>query len=141
MNAIVTDASVWVARFIPQEARHTVCAEWLTEFVKLGGDIIVPVLMIAEVCGAISRRTGRPELAHEIYAALVNASEITFVEVNSELAQHAAQLAIDLRLRGADAVYVALAHHLGLPLLSLDEEHRTRAGEIIKFIEPFRASA
>jgi predicted nucleic acid-binding protein len=134
MNAVVTDASVWVARFTPQEARHAACAEWLADFVKSGGQIVAPVLMLAEVCGAIGRRTGQPRLAQDIYAALVNAPEITFVEMDRALAQHAAQLAIDLRLRGADATYVALAHHLGVPLLSLDEEHEIRAGKMIDVI-------
>lgn len=137
MNAVVTDASVWVARFIPQEAGHAACATWLGQFARAGGEIIAPVLMAAEVCGAISRRTAQPELAREIYAALTNAPEITFVEMNGELAQLAAQTAIDLRLRGADAVYVALARHLGLPLLSLDDEHRIRAGGVIQVIQPF----
>jgi predicted nucleic acid-binding protein len=39
----------------------------------------------------------------------------------------AARCALDLRLRGADAVYVAVAHSLQVPLITWDREQLTRA--------------
>jgi predicted nucleic acid-binding protein len=99
------------------------------------GRIIALVLLLSEVCGAISRRTGKPALARRVLRMLGKAAELTFVTMDRELAQHAARLAADLGLRGADAVYVALAHRLHAPLLSLDDEHRTKAGRMVQVVQ------
>jgi predicted nucleic acid-binding protein len=40
-------------------------------------------------------------------------------------------------LRGADAVYVAVARHLGLPLVTWDDELRARAGREVRAIQPY----
>jgi predicted nucleic acid-binding protein len=40
-------------------------------------------------------------------------------------------VAADLGLRGADAVYVALAHQLGLTLVTWDREQLTRTASMI----------
>jgi predicted nucleic acid-binding protein len=132
---VVTDASVWVARLIPQEPKHTACLAWWQAFDLSSGRIIAPVLLLSEVCGAISRRTGQPTLARRVLRSLKGMPELAFVTMDRELAEHAAQLAADLGLRGADAVYVALAHRLHAPLLSLDGEHAAKAGQMVEVIQ------
>jgi predicted nucleic acid-binding protein len=134
--AVVTDASVWVARLIPQEPKHAACVTWWESFDASSGRIIAPVLLLSEVCGAISRRTGKPRLALQVLRTLLDAPELTFVTMDREFAEHAARLAAGLGLRGADAVYVALAHRLHVPLLSLDSEHSTKAGRTVEVIGP-----
>ena len=56
--------------------------------------------------------------------------------IDRQLGQLAAQLAARLQLCGADAVYVALARQLGLPLVTWDNEQRTRAATIIPVQTP-----
>ena len=51
--------------------------------------------------------------------------------MDRELAQSAARHAADLPLKGADAIYVALAQYLGIPLVTWDKEHLNRAGALI----------
>jgi predicted nucleic acid-binding protein len=53
-----------------------------------------------------------------------------------ELAQRAASLAARLALGGADAVYVALAARLRLPLISWDRDQRARAAGVIEVVAP-----
>ena len=43
------------------------------------------------------------------------------------------------RIRGCDAIYVALAQHLGIPLISLDREQRERAPEDVAVLTPAAA--
>ena len=50
------------------------------------------------------------------------------VPVDGRLGLLASDLAIDLKLRGADAVYAAVALQLQIPLVSWDGEHKERAG-------------
>lgn len=51
--------------------------------------------------------------------------------VDEALALEASDLAKDLRLRGADSVYVALAARFGLPLVTWDQELLERAASRI----------
>ncbi|HWQ15191.1 MAG TPA: PIN domain-containing protein [Roseiflexaceae bacterium] len=57
------------------------------------------------------------------------------------LAQHAATLAAAHPLRGADAVYAAVAHHFGATLVSRDREHLTRLPAVVPVLHPTDALA
>jgi predicted nucleic acid-binding protein len=48
----------------------------------------------------------------------------------------AAELIAEVGLRGADAVYVATAHHLNVPLVTPDREQRARAGRLVEVQSP-----
>lgn len=52
---------------------------------------------------------------------------LTLVALDDALAEVAATIAADRALRGADAVYVAVAQRYGTTLVSLDHEQRERA--------------
>ena len=52
------------------------------------------------------------------------------------VARAAATLAGQLRVRGADAVYLAVAAALRLPLVTWDAEQRERAGGFIEVLVP-----
>jgi predicted nucleic acid-binding protein len=53
------------------------------------------------------------------------------VPVDHGLADAAAALAARLRLRGADATYVAVASRLGVPLVTWDDKQRQRAASLV----------
>jgi predicted nucleic acid-binding protein len=57
------------------------------------------------------------------------------------LAQQAADLAATHRLRGADAVYLAVALRYGTTLVSRDEEQRSRGSRIVTCQTPEEACA
>jgi predicted nucleic acid-binding protein len=57
-------------------------------------------------------------------------------DLDEAAATTSATLAVDLRLRGADAPYVALGLHLGLPLVTWDQEQMTRAASVIQTRTP-----
>jgi predicted nucleic acid-binding protein len=54
------------------------------------------------------------------------------IEMDCSLVTEAAGLAGQLGLRGADAIYVAAARYLDLPLCTLDEDQARRAGYLVK---------
>ena len=123
----VVDASVWVSRFVGGDVHHVPSRLWLARLVEEGATTAAPALLLAEVAGAIARRTDRPELAIEALSLLQRLPSMRLVPIEMELAQLAGQLAADLGLRGADAVYVSLAHRLGVPLVTWDREQRERS--------------
>jgi predicted nucleic acid-binding protein len=136
MTMVVVDTSVWVSRLVPQDAHHEASKRWLDEFSAQKGQIVAPVLLLLEVAGAISRRTGEPSLAHQAVKQLQRPGRLRLVPIDRRLGLIAAQLAGDLGLRGADAAYVAVAHHLGIPLLTWDEDQTEKAGKAIQVLFP-----
>jgi len=136
MTDVVVDASVWVSRLVDGDVHHTRCREWMDNQATSGGLLIAPVLVLAEVAGAISRRTNRPSLAHQAMRGLQALPQLRLVSIDPALAELAAGLAGDHALRGADAVYVATASQLGLPLVTLDDEQLKRAKSIVTTSSP-----
>jgi len=126
---IVLDASVWVSRLVPQDEFHAAVTSWMEQQRQAGVQFISPTLLLAEVGGAISRRTGNPALGSQAIHQLEQLPGLRLVEMDNELILAAARLAAELGLRGADSVYVAVASQLNLPLVTFDVEQRGRAHE------------
>lgn len=133
---IVTDASVWVSHLIAQDARHSISREWLTRVVSDGIVIVAPGLLLAEVAGAIARRTKDPDLGHRAVAHLLSTPDLRLVDQDETLSLAAARLAADQRVRGADALYIAVANQLDIPLVSWDQEQIERAAELVQAVTP-----
>jgi predicted nucleic acid-binding protein len=137
MNFIVVDASVWVARLVPQDAFYEPVKAWMSAQRAAGAHFLAPALLLAEVAGAISRRTGDASLAEQAIQQLDSLPGLRLVEMDNSLLREAAKLAAELGLRGADSTYVAVASRLDLPLVTLDADQRERAARyiLIKLIE------
>jgi len=136
MTDVVVDASVWVSRLVDSDIHHARCQSWMQSQASEGGLLVAPVLVLAEVAGAISRRTNRPNLARQAVEVLQALPNLRLVSIDPALAGLAAGLAADHALRGADAVYVATASQLGLPLVTLDGEQLQRAKPIVSTSSP-----
>lgn len=132
----VVDASVWVSRLLPQDVHHSASMSWLKQQTAQAERLVVPVLALVEVSGAIAHRTGKPELAHRAIRQLLRIPTLHIVATDYQLGMAATRVAADLQLRGADAVYVALAHELAVPLVSWDKEQRERARQLITVLSP-----
>jgi predicted nucleic acid-binding protein len=61
---------------------------------------------------------------------------VTVVALDEALGYQARALAAQYGLRGADAVYAAVAQQAGCTLISLDHEHLTRLGSIVVVCTP-----
>jgi predicted nucleic acid-binding protein len=131
----VVDASVWVSRFVAHDVHHTASARWLASAIAAGHLLVAPALMLAELAGPIARRTGRARLAREAVGHVVRIATLRLVTLDRALATQASDLAADLQLRGADAVYVAVAVQLGLPLVTFDQEQRARGSRVVALVD------
>ncbi len=134
---MVVDASVWVGYFVTGDAHHEVSRRWLrAQFADHDQLLHGPSLVLAEVAGAVSRRTRAKWLAQVIVREMLELPELELIRLDERLGLTAARLAGDLRLRGADACYVAVAHELGLPLVTWDDELGARAGGAVQVLRP-----
>lgn len=137
MSYVVVDASIWVSRLVPQDEHHERCQRWLMQQRAAGITLVSPALLLPEVAGAISRRTGDGTLAARTIQMLQSLPGLRLVELNQTLIQGAAQLAASCGMRGADSVYAAVAQQLNIPLATLDVDQRTKAGKVVNIEKGF----
>jgi predicted nucleic acid-binding protein len=130
---MVVDASVWVSEALPTDANHDAAVAWFATLDE-NDPVAIPAIALAEVAGAIARRTGQAALGQAAAGRLTAFPGLLLVEMDRRLAERAALLAANHRLRGADALYVAAAAKLAMPLVTLDIEMASRAAAAVTVI-------
>jgi predicted nucleic acid-binding protein len=132
----VMDTSVYVALINPNEPAHATSWAWYVRTVRRREPIVAPAIMLAEVAAALSRGIDTPELAHRAAQRLLRSRTVELVPVTVALAQQAAVIAADHRVRGCDAVFVALARQRADTLITLDNQQLERAAAVVTTQQP-----
>lgn len=132
----VVDASVWVAAAVATDANHTAAAYWLRRHLGSDEQTRLPTLALAEVAGAIKRRTSSTPRASMVLRQLRRTPRLELAPLDLARAEDAAQLAHTFGLRGADSVYGALALAAGDELVTFDREMATRLGGLLTVVVP-----
>lgn len=133
---MVLDASVWVAALIRKEQRHAESALFLSRLVQDRRTASVPVLVLAEVAGAIARQS-RDSARAETGLRFMRAQDwLSIHPLTESQGEAAAAIAAQRFLRGADAVYAALARQLGTSLVTWDHELLKRAVAMVPTVTP-----
>lgn len=133
------DASVWVNGFDQREADHESSRQFLDAIRVRTVPIIVPNLVLIEVAAAISRTRHNPVQAAAFASALARLPHVALRPLDEACALQAVTLASEHGLRGADAVYAAVAIEAGCILVSLDGEHLTRLPAVMGVLTPAAA--
>jgi predicted nucleic acid-binding protein len=133
---IVIDASVLVAALHPRDVNHLQSREWLRRIVLAAEEIAAPMILLSEVAGAITRRTSDAAEGQLAAQRILTLPRVQLFPVDARIALLAAQVAVDLRLRGADATYVAVAMWLNVPLVTWDREQFERGGRRVTVYQP-----
>lgn len=133
------DASVWVNGFDEREPNHASSRQLLHLLAVQDVPVVVPLLLLVEVAGAISRTRQNPSQAQSFATALSHLPNVTYVALDERLARLGLTLAAQHGLRGADAVYAAVALESGSTLVSLDNEHLTRLQSALTVRTPEQA--
>lgn len=123
----VVDASVLVTATRPGEPYHIDAQVCLQRLMAEQVALCVPTIALAELASAISRSGAEAPLAEQVVEAYRQHPDFELVSVDEALASDAARIAARQRIRGCDAVYVALAQNRKAVLLTLDNEQRLRA--------------
>ncbi|MCB9138780.1 MAG: PIN domain-containing protein [Caldilineaceae bacterium] len=132
----VIDASVFVAVVNHADRHHAPCRTWFEEALSQGNRPIAPSILVSETAAAISRGVNDAALALAVTAALAESTIVELVPITAALATTAADIAATYRIRGCDAIYVALAASVDEPLVTLDRQQGARASELIKIYSP-----
>lgn len=136
---IVIDASVWISVLLPEDAHYSEAGAWLAS-AYLDQDVFaVPAHFPAEIIGVL-RRTHHPEaILDETFEMIGNSDLFAIHPVSVELGMLAAVAARTTAVRGADAVYLALAAELGIPLVTWDKQQRERGAAFCRTMTPVEA--
>ena len=132
----IIDASVYIAILNIGETEHQASINWLRRMQRTGEPILAPNILLAEVGAAISRGTHDTLLARRVLHRLQTSTLITLRPVTESLANRSAEIAIDHRIRGCDAIYVALAEQVGHTLVTLDRQQLERGATVIATTSP-----
>jgi len=133
------DASVFLNAFNPYESGHEESYRFLARIRGEPAPIVVPTLLLPEVAAAVARGREDATLAREFAATLGQLSNVVLIPLDAALAQEAVNMAAQHRLRGSDAVYVAVAQRFGSVLVTRDREQRERIGALLMARTPAEA--
>lgn len=125
--------------FNPHEDGHAESLAILAAIQQSGDPVIVPTLLLPEIGSAVARTSDDTAGALKYASAIAALPHLTLVSLTSVMARQAAELAATYRLRGADAVYVAVARRYATTLVSRDEEQRSRAPAVVTCQTPEEA--
>ena len=122
MKKVTIDSSVVIASLLKNESRHKEALS-IWQKVLTGKQIaIMPYSVLIEVVAAIKRRTGSEELAMEIKDELMSIDSLSFVVLDNEAAEDAADIAARTGVRGMDAIIIQVAEEYETELISFDKE-------------------
>jgi len=139
--AFVIDASVFVADARIPEPFHTDANRLLETLAARGCVMHTPAIVLSEIAAALARGAGDPVLAREAVNMYRQWPGVRLSAVDETLGSLAAEIAANYRIRGCDAVYVALAHVQQAVLVTLDAEQRQRTPQTIPARTPAQALA
>jgi predicted nucleic acid-binding protein len=109
---------------------------WLEHCIAHSLQIHFPLLIIPELAGVLSRSgISTVEIADEI-DKIVQRSTIHLHGLDFTHSLLAARVASISGLKGADAVFVALAANLGIPLVTWDKQQRERGAMFCRTMTP-----
>ncbi len=125
------DASVHVSALNPAEADSATSRAFLALVRQQRLPLFCPTLLLVEVAAAVVRAFDDAERAVALAAALRGLPNQTLVLLDEALADRAVALAASARLRGADAIYAAVAQQYGATLVTLDRQQLDRLPPLV----------
>lgn len=109
-------------------------------FVALAIFLVAPIILVIEVASAIARETLPPNDpqadAYKAVSQLYALPIMRLVPMDQVLVDEATNLAADHKIRGADALFVAVARQLGLPLVTFDKYQLKQPQGVVLTIRP-----
>lgn len=132
----VIDASVYVSLANEADRQHDRCIAWFESSLYMADPLAAPGLLLVEVAAAIRRLTGSTKLAHHVVSEIQETERIELYPLTGARSEAAADLAAITGVRGADAVYLALAKELEEPLITLDRQQLERGKGLISVKKP-----
>jgi predicted nucleic acid-binding protein len=134
--SLTIDASVWVALSDPSEREHETCRRFFRQIRTQLSELRTPTFLLVEVAAAAARKSRDTDVGLNLARRVRSLPMQQWYPLDDELTQVAERLGARLFLRGADAVYAAVAAATDSTLVTLDRELATRSSPDIPTISP-----
>ncbi len=135
------DASVHINALSPTETGSSESQLFLERVSHHPWPVFSPTLLLVEVAAAIARVLDDTEQGQTVAQAVRGLPGQMWISLDETLADEAVRLASEYRLRGADAVYAAVAQRYETTLITLDRQQLERLRPALPVLTPAQASA
>jgi predicted nucleic acid-binding protein len=136
---IVVDTSVLIGSLLATDAHYEESSAWGRFWFIRSYDAHFPMLILPELAGVLTRGGTPPQRVANAVAAIVERPTLHLHDQDLTNSLLAARVATATGLKGADAVFVALAAWLDLPLVSWDRQQRERGEAFCRTMTPVEA--
>lgn len=133
------DASVHLNALNPAEAGSETSRAVLERLHGRPWPVHSPTSLLVEVVAAVARAQGDPQRGLALSRAIEALPGQIWVPLNETMAVDAARLAAERHLRGADAVYAAVARRHGSILVTRDHDQLERLPLVVAAVTPEQA--
>lgn len=130
------DASVHINALNAAEPGSAASQACLQQLLAQRQAIFSPTLLLVELAAAAARALNDAALALELTQAVRGLPGQVWVSLDDALAAEAAQLGAEARLRGADAIYAAVARRYGATLITRDRQQLERLAALVSVMTP-----
>ena len=135
------DASVHVNALNPVEAGSSESQALLERIHRRPWPVYSPTLLLVEVAAAVARVVDDMGPGVAMAQSVRGLPGQMWVPLDGALAGEAGKLAVEHRLRGADAVYGAVARRYGTRLVTRDREQLDKLRPVLPAMTPVEALA
>ncbi|MFZ5888342.1 MAG: type II toxin-antitoxin system VapC family toxin [Chloroflexota bacterium] len=136
MSPVTVDASVWINAFRPAEEDSQESLAFLEKIRQTREPMISPTLLLPELAAVLARGGEKSENVLRFVQSVKELPHQVFIALDETTAQAAVELAEQCKLRGADAVYGAVALRFGSVLVTRDREQLERLKGVIQVLMP-----
>ena len=133
------DASVHVNGLNPAEEESAESQAFLEQVFRRPWPVFSPTLLLVEVAAAVARVFDDAKQGLSVARAMRGLPGQIWVPLDEVLAREAARLAAERRLRGADAVYAAVALRYETMLVTRDRQQLERLRPALPVLTPAEA--
>jgi len=133
------DASVHIRAASPSEAGAVESHSFIDQLHGRPWPVFSPTLLLIEVAAAVARNKNDAAQGMAVAQAVRGLPGQVWVPWDDSLTDEAVRLAAELRLRGADAVYAAVAKRYRTTLVTWDRQQLDRLRTAIPVLTPIEA--
>jgi len=130
------DASVIISAANIKEPYFSQSKDFLTRIREKDLKVFLPEIIIPEITSGFLRAIDDSKVAYELALSFRDISNFFLVAIDSKLANLASWVVCKTNLKGADAIYIALAFDYNLELITLDKEQLEKGKKLIKVRRP-----
>ena len=134
--SLTIDASVFVSAALPSEVQFSNIGAFLNKIRLWPRVLHRPTLLVPETAASLARCANNAGVGQNSVRWVTSFPGMNLISLDLARVLQAARLAATYRMRGADAVYVAVAQEIGTTLITWDAEMLSRGAQAVAVMTP-----